>query len=86
MIEQTIDVKILSADLKMMLAADEGEAFAHLQQQVPHARDEGAFEVTTPGDLSKAEKTEKVGSFKTCWARSEFASGKARLKFVMACP
>ena len=61
MIEQEIDIEILSADLKVILATDEGKALIHLQQQVSHACDESAFEVALLGDLGKAEEIELVG-------------------------
>ena len=38
MVEQEVNVEILTADLQVMLAGDEREALAELQQQVLDAR------------------------------------------------
>jgi hypothetical protein len=51
MIEQEIDVPVLAADLQMMLAADEREALAHLEQEVFHPCHERALQVPLPGAL-----------------------------------
>ena len=44
-IEEQVDVKILSADLEMMLAGDERKPFSQLEQQVLDPGDEGPFDV-----------------------------------------
>ena len=44
-IEEQVDVKILPADLEMMLAGDEGETLAEFEQEVLDPGDQGALDV-----------------------------------------
>jgi hypothetical protein len=43
--EEQVDIKILSADLEMMLAGDERKPFSQFEQQVFDPVDEGPFDV-----------------------------------------
>jgi hypothetical protein len=44
-VEEQVDVEILAADLEVMLAADEREAFAKFEQQVLDTGDQGALDL-----------------------------------------
>ena len=44
-VEEQVDVEILAADLEMMLAGDEGEVLAELEQQILDSGDQGALDV-----------------------------------------
>lgn len=59
-VEEQIDVEVLAVDLEMVLAPDEGEAVAELEEEVPEVSDEGVLELT-PATSSERPRNSKLG-------------------------
>jgi hypothetical protein len=63
MVKEQIDPELLAADLDWVLAADEREAHAQLQQKFPDLLNESGFELPFPSLLRECQEIEVVGIF-----------------------
>lgn len=63
MVEEQVDVEVLAADGERILAAQQGEAGAHLQQQIAHMGEQAALQVPLVRFVSESQEVEIVRIF-----------------------
>lgn len=86
MIEKQVEIIILAAHLKMVLAADEGEALAQLEDQRAQMVDQPLFELPFRYLGAERKKVEDVGVFDQLLSKVRLGRGSVRAKLVSALP
>jgi len=85
-IEKQIEEVVLAVDGELDLVADEREACAEFEQELPHVGDEITFGDTFVRLLAQGQEVERVRVLQACWASAASEGGSVRAKLVMGLP